>query len=95
MAIVLEKEKKAINWKMLTGILVFVGVVGGLAYLFLSQPQLVDIVAPIEVRQTAELSRIRFDTDAIESKVNELNLRAHVGPQTVGNLGRSNPFLAF
>lgn len=93
MAIVLEKEKKSVNWKMLAGIIVFVGVVGGLAYLFLSQPQLVDIVAPVEVRQTAELSKIRFDTDAIERKVNEL--RQQVGPQTVGNLGRSNPFLAF
>lgn len=95
MAIVLEKEKKPINWRMLAGVLAAVSVVGGLAYLFLSQPQLVDIVAPVEIRQTAELSRIRFDTDAIENKVNELNLRPHVGPQTVGNLGRSNPFLAF
>jgi len=95
MAIVLEKEKKSFNWKILIGVLVFAGVVGGIAYLFLSQPQLIDIVAPIEVRQTTELSRVSFDTDAIESKVNQLNLREYTGPQTVGNLGRSNPFLAF
>ena len=95
MAIELEGPKKEYNWKLIAGLITSISVIGLIAYVFLSQPQIFEVIAPIEVQQTIELSKINLNTKNIEEKIKKFRLRAHSGEPTTGQTGRVNPFIEF
>ena len=95
MAILLEEKGIKFNWQAIIVIVLTLGFVGGITYILLSSPEIVQIVAPIEVKQTQELSRIKLDTATIKARADSMQLRSYIGPQTTGKLGRTNPFLKF
>ncbi|MEK7512598.1 MAG: hypothetical protein AAB601_00165 [Patescibacteria group bacterium] len=94
MAIILEEEKKPINWVSIVGIGVVVLVVFfGSYYLFFKKPQLIDVVAPIDLSNINALAQVQvFDPQAIVNSSNFKALKDFTTPLVLPPTGRSNPF---
>lgn len=97
MAIVLENEKKNIDWSFILGIMAVVGIVGSaIVYLFFVNPEAVQQLTTPEQKTIDEFSKLRFRPEEI------LNSAAFQGLRTVvpmvapsdAEIGKLNPFAA-
>lgn len=93
MAIIVEQEKKKVNWITALSVAVFLVVVffGGY-YLFFKQPELIDVVAPAELERLRVISSVRFDPrEVVDSPIFQ-GLRDFAGTVTAPQTGKANPF---
>lgn len=93
MAIVVEQEKKKVNWITALSVVVFLIVVffGGY-YLFFKQPELIDVVVPAELERLRIISSVRFDPrEVVDSPVFK-GLRDFSGTVPAPRTGKANPF---
>lgn len=93
MAIVVEQEKKKVNWITALSVTVFLVVVffGGY-YLFFKQPELIDIVVPAEFERLRVISEVRFSPrEVVDSPVFQ-GLRDFAGTLPTPRTGKANPF---
>lgn len=95
MAIVLQREKSALPWKLIIGIVAVLIIGGVVAYVFFASPTFFEIVPPSEVRQVSELSGITLDVDGVSEERTGQRLRQLAAPPTTGEIGRTNPFLEY
>lgn len=97
MAIVLEEEKKNIDWGFLLGILVIVGIIGfAIVYLFFVSPETVQTLTTTPDQQRlAEFSKTKFKPEDILNSSSFQSLRTVVPLATPseGEIGKVNPFL--
>lgn len=96
MAIVLQEEKRKINWVSFATIFIIIVVLfAGGYYLFFEKPELIEIVAPVQLDNINELSRISFDPESVVNSPTFKLLRQFESDIVPPVPGRSNPFRAF
>lgn len=94
MAIIIEEEKRKINWFALSVIvLITATIVGAIYYLFFVQPSLIEKVAPPKLQSIKELSKIKLDPETIINNPRFQILKQYGNPIEIGQVGKSNPFI--
>lgn len=94
MAILVEEEKKPVNWVgILTAlVIVFILFAGGY-YVFFKDPGVIEgITAPKELQNITQLSKTNIDPSKIIQSAEFKNLRDLADPLVPPTAGRSNPF---
>ncbi len=96
MAIVVEEQKKSVNWVTILTMLVVIAVVFAGAYLlFFKKPELIEIVTPGGLEGVSEISKISFDPESVLSAPTFKLLRQYGTAPTPSTPGRDNPFEPF
>ena len=95
MAIIIEEQKRKINWFALALILSLVIIIGAaIYYLFFASPPLVEKVAPPRLQSIQELSLIKLEPEALISSPYFQILKQYVNPIEIqiDSIGKANPF---
>ena len=98
MALVFE-EKKQFNWK---GLAVFGGTIvlaaAAVYFLFFTPVPAIEVIVPPAAQSTAEISNIALRPN-LDPVIKELppqgKLRRYVSQQSIGQIGRLNPFVKY
>ncbi|MFH1346883.1 MAG: hypothetical protein ABIH10_01385 [Spirochaetota bacterium] len=94
MAIIIEEEKRKINWFPLILIISITGIVIILAYyLFFAQTPLIEKVIPQSIQSLKDLSGIKLSPEDVINNPKFQILRQYINPVESGPAGKSNPFL--
>jgi len=96
MAIIIEGEKRKINWLALATIVLIVAVLGtAIYYLFFAATPLAEKIAPVPLRSIQELSLIKLEPETIINNPAFQVLKQYVNPIEIesGAVGKANPFL--
>lgn len=94
MAIVIQEERRKINWFALSVILLIAAIIIGAAYyLFFVQPSLIEKAAPLNLQSIKEISSIKLDPEAIVNNSRFQILKQYAEPIEIGPVGKSNPFV--
>lgn len=93
MAVIIDEEKKPVNWLMI-GVAAVIVVIIFLAgfYLFFKKPELIETVAPKELDRLNSLSRVSFDPSSVLNSSAFKALRQYATPPALPAAGRDNPF---
>jgi hypothetical protein len=94
MAILVEEEKKPVNWiGMLTTIFIVVAVFVLAYFLFFKTPQIIDQVTPKNLADINKISKINFDPNAVINSPTFNALKNEVPVFTPRETpGKQNPF---
>ena len=95
MAIIIEEEKRKINWFAVGLILSLVIIIGvAIYYLFFAVPPLVEKVAPPRLQSLQELSSIKLKPETIINDPRFQILKQYVNPIEIQPdfIGKTNPF---
>ncbi len=93
MAIIIEEEKKAVNWFGIILALVVVGVLFAGGYiLFFKKPELIEVVAPGKFQDLSKISQLSFNPQELLDSPQFKALKQFGVDVTVPQPGRSNPF---
>lgn len=94
MAILVEEEKKSVNWVGILTALVIVGILfAGGYYVFFKDPGVIEgITAPKELQNITQLSKTNIDPNKIIQSAEFKNLRDLADPLNLPSAGRANPF---
>lgn len=96
MAILVEEEKKPVNWvAILTVIIIVIVIFLGAYLLFFKKPELIEVVAPGSLKNVSELSKISLDAGSVLDSANFKLLRQYTTNVKPPAPGRSNPFVPF
>lgn len=96
MAIVIEQEKKPVNWFNVIVIIVVVAILFAVVYfIFFNQPQLIDVVVPGTLSNIKELSQVQIDPTPVVGTLNKYFTNNYGSSLTIPTPGRPNPFLPF
>jgi hypothetical protein len=97
MAIVVEEGQKKssgivsfLMWLLIIGV-----VVAAAYYIFFKRPELVPVAVPASFQNTAALSKIKLNPDAVVNNPSFQALKSYIGTLTPPTGGRANPFLGF
>ncbi len=94
MAIIIEEEKKKINWFALAVIILIIAtIITATYYLFFAPTPLIERVAPTRLQSLQELSNIRLQPETIVNNPKFQILKQYVNPIEIGQVGKSNPFV--
>lgn len=94
MAIVIEEERRPVNWFALAIIaIVLLVVFFGSYFLFFKKPELIEVVVPTELKEVSRISQLSFDPEGIMSSPAFQSFRKYTDavPRTQ-TPGRDNPF---
>lgn len=93
MAVIIDEEKKPVNWLTLgvAAVIVIIVFAGGY-YLFFKKPQLIETVAPKELDRLNSLSQVSFDPSGVLNSSGFKALRQYTTPSAPPAAGRDNPF---
>ena len=93
MAIVVEQEKKNVNWITVLSVVIFLAIIfAGGYYLFFKKPELIDVVAPVELERIQAISNVTFNPrDVLDSPTFQA-LRDFSGSLPAPRTGKANPF---
>lgn len=98
MAIVIEGEKKSIDWGFILGILCIVGIIGvAIVYLFFVNPETVQqFTATADQQRLAEFSKSKLKPEEIlnSSGFQSLRTSATMPVPGEGEIGKANLFVA-
>lgn len=93
MAIVVEQEKKKINWFAVLLTIFLIAVVGGaIYYFFFVAPPLLEKIAPLPLQSLRDLSYAELNPETILNSPDFQILRQYVNPIEIGPVGKINPF---
>ena len=93
MAIIIEQEKKSVNWFGIITAIVIIGVLFAGAYFVLfTKPELIEIVVPGKVSDLSQLSQLSFNPEELLNSPQFKVLRQFDTDVTIPQPGRSNPF---
>ena len=96
MAIIIEEQKRKINWFVVAVILSLVIIIGAaIYYLFFAPTPLVEKIVPPRLQSLQELSSIKLEPEAIISDSRFQILKQYVNPIEIqtDSVGKTNPFL--
>jgi uncharacterized membrane protein YukC len=94
MAIVIEEEKREINWFSIGIIILIIStVIIAAYYLFFAPVPFIEKIAPARLQSLQDLSMIKLEPEAIVSSPNFQILRRYVNPIEIGPVGKNNPFV--
>ncbi len=94
MAIIVEQEKKSVNWFAVVIAIVVIGVVFfGAYFLFFKRPDVIEVVTPGKLDQINKLSKISFQPEEVVNSPSFKSLRQYGSSTTpTQTQGRENPF---
>lgn len=94
MAIVIEEEKREINWYALIIAVVIIAVIGATVYfLFFIKPELAEVVVPNRLKELPEIVKIKLNqADVFENSFVKNNLNEYIKPVISEGAYNSNPF---
>lgn len=93
MAIVVEEEKKNINWITILSVAAGLAVAFfGAYYLFFKQPELIDVVVPAELERLRVISEAQFNPREVVDSPSFQGLRDFSGTLSTPRTGKANPF---
>ena len=98
MAILLEGEKKKMNWMPIGIVAALLAIVfASTYYLFFTPEPFIEVIAPAAIKEKTQISSINLTQNIsdLQKEKTLTNLREKVPSPTTGTLGRSNPFLVF
>lgn len=91
-----ERQSRGVNWFVLfVFAFLFIVVVGGGALLFFGPTPLIEVVAPIELQKTTEISEATLDPAKIVNSPILQGFREYGTVPSIGTVGRQNPFVDF
>ncbi len=94
MAIIIEEEKRKINWFALALIILIIAtIVGVIYYLFFASIPLIERVAPPNLQSLREISLVALQPETIINNPNFQIFRQYINSVEIGPIGRANPFL--
>jgi len=96
MAIIIEEQRRKINWFALALILLLVAIIGAaIYYLFFAPIPLVERVAPPRLKSLQELSSIKLQPETIINDSRFQILKQYVNPIEIqtNSIGKTNPFV--
>ena len=94
MAIIIEEEKKGINWFALVSIiLVVIIIASAVYYLFFAPVPLIEKIVPTNLQSIQELSNIQLQPGVIINNSKFQILKTYVNQINVGPVGKNNPFV--
>lgn len=95
MAIIIEEEKRKINWfAAIVIVLVLAALFVSIYYLFFSKTPFIEKIVPLqpELQSLNQLSNIKFDPVLIADSGVFQVLRKYINPIEIGPTGKDNPF---
>lgn len=94
MAIVIEEEKKPVNWFAMVIVFIILGIVGFGSYvLFFKKPELIEVVAPRQLQEIDRISELTFDPASVIDSPVFKSLRQYAADISKTQIpGRDNPF---
>ncbi|MBI2013268.1 MAG: hypothetical protein HYS87_00290 [Candidatus Colwellbacteria bacterium] len=96
MAIVVGEEKNKLSFVAIGGfVVVFAILITATYYFFFAPAPLAERIAPVELQEASELSKVTIDVTKVTDLITQLGLEPQIAPVKVGELGRENPFLTF
>ena len=97
MAIIVEQEKKPVNWVgIIGGAVVIVIIFIGTYYLFFKQPSLIEVVVPSSLEPLNQISKVQpLDPTAVINSPSFKALKDYTVTLPPAVIGRSNPFKPF
>ena len=98
MAIVVGEQKNKLSLVAIGGfVVVFAILITATYYFFFAPAPLAERIAPVELQEVSELSKVTLDDTItkVTDLITQLGLEPQIAPITVGELGRENPFLTF
>lgn len=96
MAILVEQEKKPVNWFNVIGIIVLVAVIfAGAYFVFFKKPELIDVVVPGGLSDIKTLSQVQIDPAPVVNSLKQYFTTNYGSSITIPTPGRSNPFVPF
>lgn len=93
MAIIIEEEKRKINWFALAVvILIVVTIIGVIYYLFFAPIPLIEKIAPPRLQSLKEVSSMELRPESVIQNSTFQILRQYANPIEIGPTGKQNPF---
>jgi hypothetical protein len=94
MAILVEEEKKSVNWVGIATTIIIIGILFfGAYYIFFKDPGVIEgLTAPKEVQNITQLSKTNIDPSKIIQSTEFKNLKDLADPLVLPSVGRANPF---
>ncbi len=94
MAIVIEEEKKPVNWFAMIIVFIILGIIGSGSYiLFFKKPELIEVVAPSQLQEIDRISALTFDPASVIDSPAFKSLRQYASEILQVQIpGRDNPF---
>lgn len=95
MAIVFETGRR-MNWRgIIIAAVILIAIAAVLYYLFFAPVPGIEVIAPTAVKTAAELSVVEFDPASVVNSNEFRSLRRYAGSPSVGQIGRTNPFIKY
>lgn len=94
MAILVEEEKKPVNWiGIITALFIVVAVFVLAYFLFFKKPEIIDQVTPKSLESINQISKIKFDPEGVVNSPTFNSLK-NTAPQIIPREtpGKQNPF---
>ncbi len=96
MAIIVQQEKKPVNWFNITIIAVFIVVLFLLMYfIFFKKPELVEVVVPAKLQNLSKISQAQLDPTPVVNELNQYFSNNTNQQISIPTPGRTNPFQPF
>ena len=94
MAIIIEEEKREINWYALIVAVVIIAIISMSVYfLFFIKPELAEVVVPSRLKELPEIVKIELNpNDVFENPFVKNNLNNYVEPVISEGAYNANPF---
>jgi len=94
MAILMEEEKRKINWFILAVIFAIVVILGSaIYYIFFISPSTIEIIIPSRLKLLQETEQLKFDPNEVLNNDALKNLKLQVVPIVPESALNPNPFL--
>ncbi len=96
MAIIIEQDKKPVNWFNIIVVAVVVAIIFAIVYFILfNKPELIDVVVPGNLSNINQLSQVQVDPTPVVNTLNKYFTNNYGSSLNVPTPGRPNPFLPF
>ncbi len=96
MAIIIEQDKKPVNWFNIIVIAVVVAIMFAVVYfIFFNKPELIDVVVPGNLNNIKQLSQVQVDPTPVVNTLNKYFTNNYGASLNIPTPGRSNPFSPF
>jgi len=96
MAILIEQEKKPVNWLNIIATVVFIVLIFVLTYfIFLKKPEVIETVLPSSLERINNLSQANVDPEPVMEKLKKYFNTSYKSDLQIPSPGKENPFLPF
>lgn len=96
MAIIIEQDKKPVNWFNIIVVAAIIGIIFLILYfVFFKKPELIDVVVPGSLSNINQLSQVQVDPAPVVNSLNKYFTNNYGASLEIPTPGRSNPFLPF